>query len=109
MNDTTQKYFKVSMEVMKSMCTKIAKQAKRLDEQEHAINGIIEGIGITEDVIGLHKQQKQPVRKSTLSPDAEAIVHAMMNASRVDKSARSSDSENHENSGLRDILGTLFK
>jgi hypothetical protein len=109
MNENTQKYFKASIEVMKNMCSKIAKQAKRLDEQEQAINGIMEGIGITEDVIGVQKQEKNPVHKSALSPDAEAIIHAMMNMSRVEKSARSNGVANDENSGLRDIMSTLFR
>jgi hypothetical protein len=103
--EETSKYFNETHKVLKSAFVKIYKQQKRIDQLESAVEGMLEGIGISKKVLETGTRRK--VQKSKLSPDAEAIVEAL--GSVIHKSARPNYSASMGKDGtLGDVMANLF-
>jgi hypothetical protein len=107
--DATIKYFHETHRVMKSLFARIEKQQRRIHDLENSVSGMLEGVGITEEVLA---SPKHKVAKSRLSPDAQAIVEAFGNV--IQKSQHSQENGRVQNFGagngdsLGDILYKLF-
>jgi hypothetical protein len=107
--EETIKYFNETHKVIKSMFGKIQRQQNRIAELENAVEGMLEGMGVSEDALGAANRRK--VQKSGLSPDAKAIVNALGSAIRKSAGERREvdySMDMGEDGALGDVMKRLF-
>ncbi|MDR2193858.1 MAG: hypothetical protein LBP19_05245 [Treponema sp.] len=107
--EETVKYFNETHKVLKSAFTKINQQQQRIDQLESAVEGMLEGMGISQKLLQTGTRKK--VQKSRLSPDAQAIVEAL--GSVIQKSARTRGEVDYSadmgrDGTLGDVMNQLF-
>jgi hypothetical protein len=113
-NDKTTRFFQQYNRILKSLHQRLSvekatniKLQRRLDEHEETLNGILEGIGVTKN---LFPAEPTKVTKSSLSPDAIAIVEALgqsINKSAAPQYGTAPAPKRIES--LRDVMGDLLR